>query len=48
MFSTSKILLQNSLLLITVFSLILKINCQNDLIEQPHVLTDVGIFLDNF
>uniref|UniRef100_A0A915LSN6 Uncharacterized protein n=1 Tax=Meloidogyne javanica TaxID=6303 RepID=A0A915LSN6_MELJA len=44
MFSTNKNLLQNSLLLITVFSLILKINCQNDVNEQPQVLTDTEDF----
>nr|CAD2173425.1 unnamed protein product [Meloidogyne enterolobii] len=44
MFSTNKNLLQNSLILITVFSLISKINCQNEVNEQPQVLTDTEDF----
>ncbi|CAK5107648.1 unnamed protein product [Meloidogyne enterolobii] len=43
MFS-NKNLLQNSLILITVFSLILKLNCQNEINEQPQVLTDTEDF----
>ncbi|KAL7076327.1 hypothetical protein ACQ4LE_004236 [Meloidogyne hapla] len=38
MFSTNKNILLNSLILVTVFSLILIINCENNLNEQQQIL----------